>query len=108
MFEACGKPKIDSKREARDINNNYEPNKFSHQHDSEPQPHQPHQPYQPNPTTSSGGSMEKLIQDIKKKIKRTKGFWSKLPETLCSNQHVAGLTSDQDTKDCWNGSGKVV
>jgi hypothetical protein len=50
--------------------------------------------------------MDRLIEDIKKKIKRTKGFWTKLPQTLCTQPHVSTPTETQENKssNCWNGT----
>jgi glypican 4 (K-glypican) len=45
--------------------------------------------------------LDKLIKDIKQKVKDTKKFWSNLPYTMCNNEDVSVGTINQD--NCWNG-----
>ncbi|XP_010771843.1 glypican-6b isoform X2 [Notothenia coriiceps] len=63
-------------------------------------------PYSPEerPTTAAGTSLDRLVVDIKEKLKLSKKFWSNLPEAMCSEDRVtAGNASDED---CWNGHTK--
>ncbi|KAL0963888.1 hypothetical protein UPYG_G00314920 [Umbra pygmaea] len=64
-------------------------------------------PYSPEerPTTAAGTSLDRLVNDIKEKLKLYKKFWSNLPEDICQPQKVtAGNASDDD--QCWNGHTK--
>ncbi|CAG2163804.1 unnamed protein product [Oppiella nova] len=90
LFESCGKPHIESKRETRDVHFEESP-KFAEQ------------PYVANPTAATVTGLDRLIQDIKKKIKKTKGFWAQLPQTICTDKHISTLIA-ADNKSCYNGS----
>uniref|UniRef100_A0A8D3BSV6 Glypican 6b n=1 Tax=Scophthalmus maximus TaxID=52904 RepID=A0A8D3BSV6_SCOMX len=63
-------------------------------------------PYSPEerPTTAAGTSLDRLVVDIKEKLKLSKKFWSNLPEAMCVEDRVtAGNASDEE---CWNGHAK--
>uniref|UniRef100_A0A1B0CKK2 Uncharacterized protein n=1 Tax=Lutzomyia longipalpis TaxID=7200 RepID=A0A1B0CKK2_LUTLO len=45
--------------------------------------------------------LDKLIKDIKQKVKDTKNFWSNLPYQICNNEDMAAAPSIEDY--CWNG-----
>eukprot|EP00064_Thunnus_orientalis_P001049 superscaffoldBa00000065_g1050 len=63
-------------------------------------------PYSPEerPTTAAGTSLDRLVVDIKEKLKMSKKFWSSLPEAMCVEDRVtAGNASDEE---CWNGHTK--
>ncbi|KAG8000636.1 Glypican-6 [Nibea albiflora] len=63
-------------------------------------------PYSPEerPTTAAGTSLDRLVLDIKEKLKLSKKFWSNLPEAMCVEDRVtAGNASDDE---CWNGHTK--
>ncbi|KAM7407373.1 hypothetical protein PAMA_003209 [Pampus argenteus] len=63
-------------------------------------------PYSPEerPTTAAGTSLDRLVVDIKEKLKLSKKFWSSLPEAMCVEDRVtAGNASDEE---CWNGHSK--
>ncbi|XP_072573715.1 glypican-4 [Paramormyrops kingsleyae] len=59
-------------------------------------------PYSPDarPTTAAGTSLDRLVTDVKKKLKHAKKFWSTLPETVCVGERVG------PNDDCWNGTAK--
>ncbi|XP_017956717.1 glypican-6 [Drosophila navojoa] len=54
---------------------------------------------------SNGGSREpildKIVRDIRQRVKDYKKFWSNLPHSMCSNEDIA-TSSDVDGM-CWNG-----
>ncbi|XP_034042057.1 glypican-6-like isoform X2 [Thalassophryne amazonica] len=63
-------------------------------------------PYSPEerPTTAAGTSLDRLVVDIKEKLKQFKKFWSSLPEAVCIEDRViAGSSYDEQ---CWNGHAK--
>ncbi|XP_034048393.1 glypican-6a isoform X2 [Thalassophryne amazonica] len=55
-------------------------------------------PPEERPTIASRTSMERLVIDIKEKLKESKRFWSKLPDDICAK----GKLSDSDEEQCWN------
>ncbi|MBN3297473.1 glypican-4 [Amia ocellicauda] len=59
-------------------------------------------PYSPDarPTTAAGTSLDRLVTDVKKKLKHAKKFWSTLPESVCTGERIT--TGDE----CWNGTAK--
>ncbi|XP_041937249.1 glypican-6a isoform X2 [Alosa alosa] len=61
-------------------------------------------PYSPEerPTTAAGTSLDRLVVDIKEKLKESKRFWSGLPNSICSEGRVVSSDSEQ----CWNSHTK--
>ncbi|KAM9849948.1 glypican-4 isoform 2-T2 [Aulostomus maculatus] len=59
-------------------------------------------PYSPDarPTTAAGTSLDRLTNDVKKKLKHAKKFWSTLPDTVCAGERTA------PGDECWNGTAK--
>lgn len=93
VFQGCGQPKPAgmAARSARGVSDVFNA-RF--------------RPYSPEeqPTTAAGTSLDRLVVDIKEKLKQTKKFWSSLPEVMCVEDKVtAGNTSDDE---CWNGHTK--
>ncbi|XP_078251406.1 glypican-4-like, partial [Rhinoraja longicauda] len=89
VFQGCGKPKsVSGSRLTRSVSDGFNP-RF--------------RPYSPEerPTTAAGTSLDRLVTDVKEKLKNAKKFWSSLPYNMCSNSSsAAGLQEDA----CWNGS----
>ncbi|KAM9343856.1 glypican-6b [Pholidichthys leucotaenia] len=92
VFQGCGQPKpAGITRSARGVSDVFNA-RF--------------RPYSPEerPTTAAGTSLDRLVVDIKEKLKQSKKFWSNLPEEMCVEDRVtAGNASDED---CWNGHSK--
>lgn len=87
VFQGCGQPKP-VQRARRSTKDSTFPGRF--------------RPYSPDtrPTTAAGTNMDRLVTDVKKKLKHAKKFWSKLPETVCVEDRVA------QGDECWNGTAK--
>ncbi|XP_072913839.1 glypican-4 [Hemitrygon akajei] len=88
-FQGCGKPKsLPVSRLTRSVTDGFNP-RF--------------RPYSPEerPTTAAGTSLDRLVTDVKEKLKNAKKFWSALPYSMCSHNGSAGVV-EQD--ECWNGS----
>lgn len=89
VFQGCGQPKLSmgfrSRRSAKDSGF---PGRF--------------RPYSPEarPTTAAGTTLDRLLTDVKKKLKHAKKFWSTLPDTVCVGERIA------PSDDCWNGTAK--
>lgn len=47
--------------------------------------------------------LDKLVKDIRTKIKDSKKFWSNLPYQICNNDEIAASPSND--MNCWNGKG---
>lgn len=46
-------------------------------------------------------ALDKLVKDIKQRVKDYKKFWSNLPHQICSNNEIS--TSTDADGMCWNG-----
>jgi glypican 4 len=49
---------------------------------------------------SRESALDKLVKEIRQKVKDTKKFWSNLPSATCINDDVAPAGSSDN---CWNG-----
>uniref|UniRef100_A0A8C2EXZ9 Glypican 6a n=1 Tax=Cyprinus carpio TaxID=7962 RepID=A0A8C2EXZ9_CYPCA len=90
VFQGCGHPKPTGiGRSARGISDVFN-NRF--------------RPYSPEerPTTAAGTSLDRLVIDIKEKLKESKKFWSSLPDSICAEDEV----TDPDEEQCWNSHTK--
>ncbi|KAL2077175.1 hypothetical protein ACEWY4_026679 [Coilia grayii] len=89
VFQGCGQPKPSKAfRTSRSIKETGFTGRF--------------RPYSPDarPTTAAGTSLDRLVTDVKKKLKHAKKFWSTLPDTVCVGDRIA--VGDE----CWNGTAK--
>lgn len=92
VFQGCGQPKPSGmSRSARGVSDVFT-TRF--------------RPYSPEerPTTAAGTSLDRLVTDIKEKLKTSKKFWSVLPDMICVEDRVTAGNSSDD--DCWNGHTK--
>lgn len=93
VFQGCGSPKpLPAGRISRSISESAFSARF--------RPYHPEQ----RPTTAAGTSLDRLVTDVKEKLKQAKKFWSSLPTTLCNDERMAAGNGNED--DCWNGKGK--
>ncbi|XP_071015697.1 glypican-6a isoform X2 [Oncorhynchus clarkii lewisi] len=93
VFQGCGQPKpsgMGSSRSARGISDVFNA-RF--------------RPYSPEerPTTAAGTSLDRLVLDIKKKLKQSKKFWSNLPDEIC----IKDKLTESDEEQCWNSHAKA-
>ncbi|XP_042331095.1 glypican-2 isoform X2 [Sceloporus undulatus] len=56
------------------------------------------------PTTAAGTNLDRLVLDVKEKLRLMRRFWVLLPHTLCSDEKVAADVTNED--GCWNGQAK--
>ncbi|XP_051565021.1 glypican-6-like [Myxocyprinus asiaticus] len=92
VFQGCGQPKPSGmSRAARGVPDTFN-GRFS--------------PYNPEelPTTSAGTRLDRLVIDMKEKLRQFRKYWSSLPESICQEEHVAAADGVED--DCWNGISK--
>ncbi|XP_037587736.1 glypican-4 [Cebus imitator] len=93
VFQGCGPPKpLPAGRVSRSISESAFSARF--------RPHHPEE----RPTTAAGTSLDRLVTDVKEKLKQAKKFWSSLPSNVCNDERMAAGNSNED--DCWNGKGK--
>lgn len=99
----------------------YEPVQFSNgeiQFTNNNSPPSHHQAPSPNPNTNRSNKrknnrkqtddedstrepLDRLVKDIRQRVKDSKRFWSNLPYMLCNNEEVAASPSSDG--NCWNG-----
>ncbi|KAJ8338546.1 hypothetical protein SKAU_G00375120 [Synaphobranchus kaupii] len=92
VFQGCGQPKPSGMaRSARGISDVFNA-RF--------------RPYSPEerPTTAAGTSLDRLVVDIKEKLKQSKKFWASLPDGVCLEDKVTAGESNEE--QCWNGHSK--
>ena len=86
MFSGCGQPRLGRKK--RDASNEDEYNSWKN-----------NKKEYVRPTTAVGTSLDRLVRDIKSKVKVAKDFWKDLPHSVC-NEIAAPITEEHN---CWNG-----
>ncbi|XP_067298327.1 glypican-6a isoform X2 [Pseudorasbora parva] len=90
IFQGCGHPKqAGIGRSARGISDVFS-SRFRQLNPEE------------RPTTAAGTSLDRLVIDIKEKLKESKKFWSTLPDGICAEDKV----TDPDEEQCWNSHTK--
>lgn len=57
------------------------------------------------PTTAAGTSLDRLVRDIKDKVKAAKDFWIQLPYSVCNDEDIAAQPNNDD--QCWNGQDRA-
>ncbi|XP_027693820.1 glypican-4 [Vombatus ursinus] len=93
VFQGCGLPKpLPAGRASRSVPESGFSARF--------------RPYNPEerPTTAAGTSLDRLVTDVKEKLKQAKKFWSSLPSTMCNDEKMAPEHISED--ECWNGNAK--
>ena len=103
LFDQCGKPRI-GKRSARDRSS------ASARRTSSSFPVDSLKYNKtPQAQSSSSTSIEKLLADVKRKVKRARDYWQRLPSIICSHQRFNYLPSPTtDNEKCWNGSQMIL
>lgn len=56
------------------------------------------------PTTAAGTNLDRLVLDVKEKLRLMRRFWVMLPHTLCSDEKLAADIINEDS--CWNGQAR--
>ncbi|KAJ7310405.1 hypothetical protein JRQ81_007319 [Phrynocephalus forsythii] len=93
VFQGCGQPKmLGPSRTARSAAESSFSARF--------------RPYiqEERPTTAAGTSLDRLVTDVKEKLKQAKKFWSSLPSNICGNEKMAAGSTNEE--ECWNGNDK--
>lgn len=97
VFTGCGSPKGKSKRSVANNGDFFidSPKKRNRRGISKDAP----QSAQP---TVAGASLDKLVKAFKTKVKRTKGMWNTMSESVCTTVAASAKA------ECWNGTAKII
>ncbi|XP_039976560.1 glypican-2 isoform X2 [Xiphias gladius] len=90
VFQGCGSPRPApgrSKRSPKESGGN----------------RRPFRTYSPEekPTTAAGTNLDRLVTELKERLRPMRGFWVSLPHTICNDEKMAADVTNEDR--CWNG-----
>ncbi|KAK9518356.1 hypothetical protein VZT92_023665 [Zoarces viviparus] len=90
VFQGCGSPRPApgrSKRSPKESGGN----------------RRPFRTYSPEekPTTAAGTNLDRLVTELKERLRPMRGFWVSLPHTICNDEKMASDVTNEDR--CWNG-----
>ncbi|XP_017263938.1 glypican-2 [Kryptolebias marmoratus] len=90
VFQGCGNPRpapARSKRSPKETGGN----------------RRPFRTYSPEekPTTAAGTNLDRLVTELKERLRPMRGFWVSLPHTICNDEKMAADVTNEDR--CWNG-----
>ncbi|XP_034037867.1 glypican-2 isoform X2 [Thalassophryne amazonica] len=88
VFQGCGSPRpVRAKRSTKELGNN----------------RRPFRTYSPEekPTTAAGTNLDRLVTELKERLRPMQGFWVSLPHTICNDEKLAADVTNEDR--CWNG-----
>lgn len=100
VFELCGTPRLGRRQAGSDTSQFVFEKRLEKSHRPSARP--------------SKSEFEKMLIDIKKKLREFSGFWREMPYLMCDSQMEKPYTHLKDKNSCWNGTdagsygGKVV
>ncbi|KAM4555873.1 glypican-2 [Odontesthes bonariensis] len=53
------------------------------------------------PTTAAGTNLDRLVTELKERLRPMRGSWVSLPHTICNDEKMAADVTNEDR--CWNG-----
>uniref|UniRef100_A0A672GCK0 Glypican 2 n=1 Tax=Salarias fasciatus TaxID=181472 RepID=A0A672GCK0_SALFA len=53
------------------------------------------------PTTAAGTNLDRLVTELKERLRPMRGFWVSLPHTICNDEKIAADVTNEER--CWNG-----
>ncbi|XP_064811819.1 glypican-2 [Oncorhynchus masou masou] len=90
VFQGCGSPRLApgrSRRSPKESGGNRRPFRtFSPEE---------------KPTTATGTNLDRLVSELKERLRPMRGFWLSLPHTICNDKNMATDITNEDR--CWNG-----
>uniref|UniRef100_A0A8C8EP85 Glypican 2 n=1 Tax=Oncorhynchus tshawytscha TaxID=74940 RepID=A0A8C8EP85_ONCTS len=93
VFQGCGSPRLApgrSRRSPKESGGNRRPFRtFSPEE---------------KPTTATGTNLDRLVSELKERLRPMRGFWVSLPHTICNDKNVAADVTNEDR--CWNGQAR--
>ncbi|XP_054648707.1 glypican-2 [Dunckerocampus dactyliophorus] len=93
VFQGCGNPRPlpgRSKRSPKESGGN----------------RRPFRTYTPEekPTTAAGTNLDRLVTELKERLRPMGSFWVSLPHTICNDEKMAADVTNEDR--CWNGQAR--
>ncbi|XP_010900445.1 glypican-2 [Esox lucius] len=93
VFQGCGSPRPAlgrSKRSPKEPGSN----------------RRPFRTYSPEekPTTAAGTNLDRLVSELKERLRPMRGFWVSLPHTICNDENMAADVTNEER--CWNGQAR--
>ncbi|KAF7284194.1 hypothetical protein GWI33_022445 [Rhynchophorus ferrugineus] len=102
IYSKCGKPDLIRATRNAEFDNQPEDNPNLEIQEDTLKMDTPKKKHKKVEKPETGTSLDKLITEIKSKIKDTKKFWLQLPYQYCSNESIAMGPSEKE--NCWNGT----
>ena len=99
VFTGCGRPVLGRRRRSDKEIAEQKPLNF--QEDSETNDNEEEEDEEEDERSSSAIILDKLVKEIKQRIRDSRQFWLYLPYKLCSDGLVV---PPSNTHDCWNGT----
>ncbi|XP_057705781.1 glypican-6-like [Corythoichthys intestinalis] len=56
------------------------------------------------PTTAAGTNLDRLVTELKERLRPMGSFWVSLPHTICNDEKMAADVTNEDR--CWNGQNR--
>uniref|UniRef100_A0A3B1JYG0 Glypican 2 n=1 Tax=Astyanax mexicanus TaxID=7994 RepID=A0A3B1JYG0_ASTMX len=90
VFQGCGSPRPAPSRAKRSLRDGERRRK-------------PFRTFSPEekPTTAAGTNLDRLVLELKERLRPMRGFWVSLPHTICNDEKMAADVTNEDR--CWNG-----
>lgn len=97
VFSECGQPKLTGRRKRE----NFEYDEYAYGGNWKYVP----KSKSVRPTTAAGTSLDRLVKDIRERVRTTKDFWILVPQKVCNNTKIAA--QQKTDNDCWNGQDRA-
>lgn len=93
VFQGCGSPRPAPSRAKRSLRDGERRRK-------------PFRTFSPEekPTTAAGTNLDRLVLELKERLRPMRGFWISLPHTICNDEKMAADVTNEDR--CWNGQSR--
>ncbi|XP_053734441.1 glypican-2 [Synchiropus splendidus] len=90
IFQGCGNPRPSQGRYQRSLKES-------------PSSKRPFRNFSPEekPTTAAGTNLDRLVTELKERLRPMRSFWVSLPHTICNDEKMAADVTNEDR--CWNG-----
>ncbi|XP_030621224.1 glypican-2 [Chanos chanos] len=98
VFQGCGSPKPAPGRSKRSTRDHRDRDR-----DRDKTSRRPFRNYSPEekPTTAAGTNLDRLVSELKERLRPMRGFWVSLPKNICNDAKMAADVTNEDR--CWNG-----
>ncbi|KAG1927404.1 glypican-6b [Pimephales promelas] len=100
VFQGCGQPNPSGmSRSSRSAPNTFVFIPDSHEDLTHLTHTHSHTHHEDLPTATTGSRLQRLVTEVKEKLKRFRRFWASVPESICQEEHAAAA----ENENCWNG-----